>query len=159
VALVAVAVSGCSGQKDGQAFSFVGTLESSTCGGGVVNASDEWSTNIRLRWKDGTLTWWDEDGNELSGSVSSSAATLTQTATYVVTNSSSSAVGCSVTRRDTCNVTLSGAEAAIASATGTVEFRYGEASGYECDALVGTNDGFAVLPCTVIYDFTATPSN
>jgi hypothetical protein len=40
---------------------------------------------------------------------------------------------------------------------GTILFEYSQATGYDCDALIGATDGFDDLPCEVEFEFVATP--
>jgi hypothetical protein len=40
---------------------------------------------------------------------------------------------------------------------GDIVFKYSQATGYNCDSLIGATDGFDDLPCEVDYTFAATP--
>lgn len=149
----------CCEQADGTLFNVTATLSESTCGTGAADAQDSWDFQIRLSKEDSTLTWvMVTQQTEAEGVIGDDTFSVSHAETVEVTPATQLALGCSVRRHDNYSgsVTLSKASV-IEKLKGQLTFKYTEATGYDCDALIGTSDGFQDLPCEVTYDFTAVP--
>jgi hypothetical protein len=145
----------CATTQQGKLFDVNARLSDSTCGSGAVDAKDSLSFQVRIERDDDTLTWQDVDtASTMQGSVDDDEAfVVAQSNAYVITNA------CSVRRHDryTGNITSSGST--ITKLEGEIVFDHSQATGYDCDSLIGAADGFEDLPCEVDYTFTAKPAN
>jgi hypothetical protein len=150
---------GCQSADQGELFEVDATLASSTCGSGAVDPEDTWSFRVRLEREDNTLTWYDENtGSTLQGTINGDTFTIADVNVYTVTQGTVYVVGCSVRRHDHYSGTVTGSDDAITGLEGDLVLSYSQATGYDCDALIGAPDGFADLPCEVEYVLSAEPA-
>lgn len=154
----ALAILGCQTSSGGTLFNVTATLATSSCGAAVtVSASEEFQ--VRITQSDDTLTWYDLDtGDSTQGSISSNAFTLARIDVFQITAASAESAGCSVRRHDSYSGTLTKSGQNITKIEADVDSNYTEASGYFCDALIGSKDGFSDLPCEVKYSLVGTPA-
>lgn len=146
-------------QDDGTLFNVTAVLTETTCGSGVVNDDDSRDFQVRLTLDDKTLTWYDvESASSSEGTLNEERFSVSDGNTYGLTDASGGSVGCSVRRHDRYagDATMTD-DGEIERLEGTIVFKYSEATGYNCDALIGTSDGFEDLPCNVEYEFIAVP--
>jgi len=150
---------GCA-QTDGAIFRVQATLSKSTCGSGAVDASDSWNFKVRLHKDGSTLTWEDVDsGMSTQGVIGSDSFSVSAGSKYEVTASTEGSVGCSVRRHDNYSGSVSYDKSGdISKLDGVISFNYTLSTGYNCDALIGTANGFEDLPCEVDYKFEASPN-
>lgn len=149
---------GCN-PNEGDLFNITASLADTTCGTGVVDAEDSWDFQVRLSLDGETLTWYDVDTAETSqGTLSDGKFSVSAGNSYIVTDATEVSVGCSVRRHDkfSGDATLDDAFE-IEALKGTLVLDYSEATGYNCDALIGDADGFEDLPCEIEYSFVAKP--
>jgi hypothetical protein len=149
---------GCN-PNEGELFNVTASLTDTTCGTGVLDADDHWDFQVRLALDGETLTWYDVDTADSSqGSLTDGEFSVSTGNTYVVTEATTVSVGCSVRRHDKFSGDASLDDAgAIETLKGTLVQDYSEATGYNCDALIGEADGFEDLPCEISYSFVASP--
>jgi hypothetical protein len=149
---------GCN-KNDGTLFNVTATLKDTTCGTGVIDANDSETFQIRLGLDDTTLSWYDVDTAKSSqGTLSDDEFSVSAGNTYAVTEPSAVSVGCSVRRHDKYSGDASLTDAGeIQKLEGAFVFEYSEATGYDCDTLIGVADGFEDLPCEIEYTFVARP--
>ena len=150
---------GCGSTDEGKLFDVTATLADSTCGSGAVNAKDDWTFQVRLKKDSSTLTWYDVDsGTTTEGTISDGKFSVSAANNYVVTAGSDSSTGCTVRRHDSYSgdATLD-KSSNLTKLEGDIVFKYSQATGYNCDSLIGTSDGFDDLPCEVDYTFVAIP--
>jgi hypothetical protein len=150
---------GCGSTAEGTLFKVTAALADSTCGSGAVNAKDDWTFQVRLKKDGSTLTWYDvESGTTTEGNVSDGKFSVSAVNNYVVTAGSDSSTGCTVRRHDNYSgdATLD-SSSNLTKLEGDIVFKYSQATGYNCDSLIGTTDGFDDLPCEVDYTFVANP--
>jgi hypothetical protein len=150
---------GCN-PPSGDPFHVQATLSSETCGSGAVEPEDEWEFDIRLERDDSVLTWYDESsGTESRGRIDDDDEfSVSESGSYTLTEATTTSNGCTVRRhvRYSGDIDFDG-ESEIQSLDGTIVLEYSEATGYDCDELIGSSDGFDDLPCKVTYEFTADP--
>lgn len=150
---------GCDGTSEGTLYNVSAALTTSTCGSGVADAADSWSFQVRLT-RDGTTLTWDDvtTGITTQGTIGDGKFSVSDSNTYEVTAMSAGSAGCSVRR----HVSYSGTTTIdkndkLTELEGDIVFKYSQATGYNCDSLIGASDGFDDLPCEVDYTFVATP--
>jgi hypothetical protein len=150
---------GCDGTSEGTLFDVSAALTTSTCGSGAVDAKDSWDFQVRLK-EDGTTLTWDDvtTGTTSQGTIGDGKFSVSDSNTYEVTAASAASEGCSVRRHDNCSGTTTiDKNDKLTKLEGDIVFKYSQATGYNCDSLIGASDGFDDLPCEVDYTFVATP--
>lgn len=156
--LLLLAVCGCEAQQ-GTLFKVEASLEDSTCGTGALDAEDNWDFEVRLEKDGSTLTWYDVDsGMTIVGSIDDGKFSVSDANNYVVTAASDYSVGCAVRRHDKYSGDASfDTSGGLTGLEGDMVFEYSQATGYDCDSMIGTTDGFEDLPCEIDYTFVAEP--
>jgi hypothetical protein len=141
-------------------FSVAGTLGTNSCGSGV-GASNPWDFTVELSEDDSTLYLAQSDGSdEISGTLSSTSATLTSTVTSNVDGSDAGAGTCDLTQVTTYALKLSSASSP-SSFTGSATYTYSVATGLSTsanctDQLASSGGEYSTLPCTITYSLTGT---
>lgn len=160
-AVVALAtLSGCEFPQGSQLYDVTATLNDSTCGTGVVDAEDSLSFEVQIERDDDSLMWDDSNnGAQLEGAIDDDDFVLATSSQFEVTASEGGAAGCSVVRRDRYEGTIEGSGDTIDRIEGEVTYTFSQATGYDCDDLIGVTNGFEDLPCTVTYTFVALPTD
>jgi hypothetical protein len=158
LALALFGSAGCETNSGGTLFNVIASLSSSTCGAAVtVKESEEFQ--VRVTESDGTLTWYDsETGDTMQGSITNEAFTLAKVNVYSVTSSAVESTGCAVRRHDAYAGTITKSGTSMTKLTATVDSTYEEATGYNCDSLIGADGGFTDLPCEIKYSLVGTPN-
>jgi hypothetical protein len=149
---------GCETTGEGTLFNVKATLSDSSCGSGAVDAKDNWDFQVRIKKDDTTFTWYDVDSAvSTQGTINDTAFSVSDSSTYAITNATGVSNGCSVRRHDSFSgdATLNKSKE-IVSLEGDIVMKYSQATGYDCDSLIGATNGFDDLPCTVNYTFVAT---
>jgi hypothetical protein len=132
-------------------YSVTGPASTNTCGT-ALGAPAALDITVDLSEDGTTLYWsWGDGTDPISGTLASSATTITATTNNVVQGS---AATCSLVRADTVSITLA-AGATPASFTGTISYAYSVANNGTCpDQLTSGGGGFSALPCTIAYAIT-----
>jgi len=140
-------------------FSVVGTLGTNTCGASL-GAPSPWDFDAELS-KDGTTVYLQStsDSNLLTGTLSSTSATLTSVVTSNLGGSDAGAGPCNLTQSTTYTLTFDTADSPT-TFTGTAVYTYSVAttvsSSTDCSGQLAASGGaYATLPCTVNYTVTA----
>lgn len=140
--------------ESSQVFNVSATLVSTTCGTGAVDAEDSISFQVSLARDDDELTWYDIDsGIQMDGIIVGEDVTVSGSQDFEVSEE------CSVRRRDTYDVTLTGTGNSIEQVDGDITYTFSQVSGTDCDSLIGDSDGFDDLPCKIKYEFVAVPDD
>jgi hypothetical protein len=156
--VLAVVICGCQTSDRGDLFNATTELVSSSCGP-VVEVEDTETFQIRLTKDDDVLKWYSvETGDTMQGSVDEDELLLASVESIVLTEADATGPGCQVRRHDAYSGTISASSNKITKAEGTVVSSYTQMTGFNCDALIGTADGFTDLPCEIRYNFVATPA-
>lgn len=137
-------------------FHVTALLESSTCGPGALGSTDRWEFDVELSRRDDTLYWLNGD-EAIPGTIASDGTSFafdSETA-VAVQPSSSGRAGCTILRTDQASGELFSATSDVPSFKGSLSFGYRAGEHSECDALIGVEGGFAVLPCQMGYNFEA----
>jgi hypothetical protein len=140
-------------------YAVVGALGTNTCGSGI-GATNPWDFTVELSEDGTTLYMAQTDGtDEVSGTLSSTAATLTSVVTSNVDATDAGAGLCDLTQATSFALTLSSASAPK-SFKGTATYTYSVAtlaSTSNCtDQLSASGGEYATLPCTVSYALVGT---
>lgn len=149
---------GCEATAEGTLYNVKSTLTDSTCGSGAIDAQDNWDFQVRIKKEGTTLTWYDVDSAvSTQGSIDDTAFSVSDSNTYAITAATNVSNGCSLRRHDSYSgdATLN-KSSEIVSLEGDIVMKYSQATGYDCDSLIGATNGFDDLPCEVSYTFVAT---
>jgi len=157
--LLLLVAGGCQIAQQGTLFEVKASLADSTCGTGALDAKDDWSFEVRLTKDGSTLTWYDVDsGATLVGSIGDGEFSVSDANNYVVTAASDYSLGCTVRRHDKYSGDAGlDSSGDLTGLDGEMVFEYSQATGYDCDSMIGTTDGFDDLPCEIDYTFVAEP--
>lgn len=151
----------CTGVETGTLMAVSATLSDTTCGSGALAADETWKFNVRVTIEDSTFKWYDVSSDTTTeGSIDDGEFAVSDASDYVITTSNGITAGCTLRRRDK----FSGAATVDASKkptklSGTLVFKYSQATGYSCDALIGASNGIDDLPCEIDYSFSAKPTS
>jgi hypothetical protein len=141
-------------------FGVVATLTTNTCGSGI-DAPNPWDFSVWLSEDGSTLYIEDTDGTgEMSGALSSAAATLTTSVTSDVDATEAGAGECNLTQAISIALNLNSGTAPT-SFTGTATYTYSAATGVSTtnnctDQLASSGGTYETLPCTVTYSLAGT---
>ena len=162
--------SGCSGHdpyRPGEgvgAFHVTSKLVSTTCG----PTPDPWEFDVKLR-HDATTLFWVQGSAPISGQLDATARAVMKTSvvnTVRAADAKTQTPACTMSRTDVVDLVLAPATApsmtaadvgAATSFKGTLGYRFIAVDGSSCeDQLTDSGGDFAVLPCAVSYEITAT---
>jgi hypothetical protein len=158
VASLVIAVVGCSGgSMPGQmlgTYKVVGQSQTNTCGLGAPNP---WTFDVQLSQQQSTLYWdWMDGSPLLSGTIASTSATFTDTATVNADSTDAGLGPCNLSTSSSLQLTL-GSGSPPGGFTGTMTYTYTPTSGATCtDVLTSSGGMYNQLPCTVTYTVSAT---
>jgi hypothetical protein len=127
---------------------------SNTCG---LGAPSPWQFDVRLSVQGSTLYWdWMDGSPFVSGSLASTKASLTQSATVNADSTDAGLGPCNLQTSSDFTLTL-GSGTPPGSFTGTLAYSYTPASGATCgDVLASAGGMYATLPCSLTYTVTGT---
>jgi hypothetical protein len=152
-------VLGCEYPQGSQEYDVTATLYSSTCGTGAVDADDNLSFQVEIERDDDILTWDDGDNDSvIEVTIDDEEFVLAASSTYVIT-ATDGTTSCAVVRRDRYEGSIDGSGDYIDKIEGELTYTFSQATGYDCDDLIGATNGFDDLPCTVTYTFVASPAD
>ncbi len=158
VLLLAMTCSCQQAEKSG-VFQVTATLADNTCGNGALTAEESWDWRVTLSVTGDTLTWTDENGAELTGTLDQQSFSVSATETYGLTAADETTQGCTVRRHERYAGTVDTSGSELRDLEGDAVFTYTEATGADCGDLVGADDGFDTLPCKVSYSFVGAATN
>jgi hypothetical protein len=144
-------------------FSVVARLTSSSCGPGALGAQDVWEFDVRLSRDDPHLMWL-SDSDVTTGEIAPDGVSFSfETAvTQQLEEPQGNHPGCAVTRSDQASGKLVGQGTDVTSFTGRLGYVFAAKEQSDCSSLIGSAEGFALLPCEIGYEMEAqrrTPPN
>jgi hypothetical protein len=153
IAVVACSATPLPGTQLGT-FKVSASSKGNSCG---LGAPDPWTFDVQLSRSGSTLYWSWMDGRPLlSGAITKSHASLTDTQTGNVDPTEAGLGPCTMERQDDVEVDLPASTGA--SITGTISYSFTVPSGADCgDQLNGAGGQFEALPCSVSYSMTGSP--
>lgn len=154
---VVVLAAGCGSTMPGSVlgtYKVVGQSQNNTCGLGAPNP---WTFDVQLSLQQQTLYWdWMDGSPLLSGALTQSQSTLTQSATVNADSTDAGLGPCNLQTTSSFALTL-GSGVPPGSFTGTMSYTYTPASGATCsDVLTASGGMYDALPCSLTYTVTAT---
>jgi hypothetical protein len=137
-------------------FAMTGALERDECQAPVLGVSDPWQFEMRLSRLGNDLYWL--NGREaISGSLSGNEDFDFDTRVdTVIERSRSGRPGCTLSRRDIAQGSLTPNADAASEIEAEISFVYDVLPGSDCSSVVGVRGGFARLPCRVDFELTGT---
>lgn len=158
--LAMVFLIGCDYTSEADTFDVTATLSDTTCGTGALDAEETWEFQIKMQRDGDALVIEDiENAIQMEGSIEDEEFTLSTSDTFVVTEGTSDSAGCSVHRRDQYTGEIESVGNEISRVEGEILYTFSQATGYDCEVLVGATNGFDDLPCKIEYTFVATPAD
>lgn len=129
-------------------FKVMAKSKDNSCG---LGAPDPWTFDVQLSRSGSTLYWSWMDGRPLlSGAITQSHASLTDTQTGNVDPTEAGLGPCTMQRQDDVEVDLPASSGG--SIAGTVSYSFTVPTGADCsDQLAGAGGQFQALPCSVSY--------
>lgn len=158
--MVPLPLMACAGVDSGTLMAVSATLSDTTCGSGALAAEETWKFNVRVTIDGSSFKWYDVSSDTTTeGSIDDGEFAVSDANEYVISASNGISAGCTLRRRDKFSGTATlDTSKKPAKLSGTLVFKYSQATGYSCDALIGASNGFDDLPCEIDYSFSAKPT-
>lgn len=130
-------------------------MDDSTCGEGALGSPDKWEFSVKLS-KDGDALYWLNGKEAIVGDLEADGVSFNFD-THIVIPAippGKGQIGCNMSRSDKARGKLSNADDATEFA-GDLDYEFTPSVESDCSPLIGVEGGFAMLPCAMHYEMTA----